>query len=66
MIERIATFLTSRPVSSENTMLVSMAEVVALDPTVLEVGRISPSLTATRESVDDKRRKHSQDRELAK
>ncbi len=44
-------FLTGAAISMDDARLVSMHEMVDLDPTLLEVGHIPPGYQATRESV---------------
>ena len=44
-------FLTGEGVSNEDVKLVSMASIVKLDPTVIEVADLLPGWTAERDSV---------------
>ncbi|MGB5410244.1 MAG: hypothetical protein WBN09_01855 [Woeseiaceae bacterium] len=44
-------FLSGGPVTEDDAMVVSMRQVVDLDPTLLEVGHIPPGYQATRQSV---------------
>ncbi len=45
-------FLTGESVSMAQSMIVSMAEIVALDPSLLKIGNLPPGFSASRDSVE--------------
>ena len=44
-------FLTGKPVSMSDALVVGIGEIVKIDPTVLEIGTIPPGYYATRKSI---------------
>ena len=46
-------FLTGDPVSSDDAVIVSMAEIVGIDPSLFEISHLPPGYTATRISIGD-------------